>query len=413
MSVWKTEKRKKMKKSTAAKPTATTASSRSRKVIRKLVFFMFIFLVVSLAFAQGSSKSKKAQLNEDFKKIAELMKESYDNGDLDNIIDLYNKNCCKGDRAKPTKEKRRFKRVRREIRADIYKWMALSYFALDRPEIGNIYLRKLLALRHDEVTDSYWLSIRNAAKNKYYVAPRLSLGFKAGLTFSMAQPYKRYFIFEPEPSIGLDSYYKDYFFNFTRSQGTQLGGIFEYGLTKNLSINVQANYTELRFLYKNTFTWEEKRDGESITADFIHHQYKGLFEIPILLKYRFVELKLKPYLQAGVFCSVLISAYKTIDVDLTKTEVETVVDIKIKDLFTTFSCGLWFGAGIGFDVGRFRLEFEANYKHGLNNIVDANHRYNNQEIMYGYYDVFDDMKLRSWDLSLNVLLPISFKAFRR
>jgi hypothetical protein len=400
-----------MKKSTTAKHTDAAASR--RKGISKFIIFMLIFLAAVLTFAQASSKSKKAQLNEDFRKIADVMKESYDNGDLDNIIDLYNKNCCKGDKAKPGKEKRQLKKVRKEIRADIYKWMALSYFALDRPEKGNIYLRKLLALRHDEVTDSYWLSIRNTAKNKYYVGPRLSLGFKAGLTYSMAQPYKRYFIFEPEPSIGLDSYRKDYFFNFTRSQGTQLGGIIEYGLTKNLSINVQANYTELKFLYKNSITWEEKGEGESITADFIHHQYKGLFEIPVLLKYRFVESKLKPYLQGGVFCYVLISAYKTIDVDLTKAEVETAVDIKIKDQFTTFNYGLWFGAGIGFNLGRFRLEFEANYKHGLNNIVDVNHRYDNQAIMYGYYDVFDDMKLRTWDLSLNVLLPISFKAFRR
>ena len=87
--------------------------------------------------------------------------------------------------------------------------------------------------------------------------------------------------------------------------------------------------------------------------------------------------------------------------------------LKVKELFTRFNIGIWLGGGIGYETGEIRLAVEVNYRHGLNNIVDKDRRYDNPELQFAYYDVFDDIMVRNVELSLKVMLPLSFKAFRR
>ena len=122
----------------------------------------------------------------------------------------------------------------------------------------------------------------------------------------------------------------------------------------------------------------------------------------------------KPYIQVGVYYSMLQSAIKTLDaVSLPDQEYREEAIVDIKGLFTGSNLGIRVGAGIDYDIGGFRLQLEANYKFGINNIVDKANRFKNEQLMFAFYDVFDDMKLRNWYLSFKILLPISFKAFRR
>lgn len=79
--------------------------------------------------------------------------------------------------------------------------------------------------------------------------------------------------------------------------------------------------------------------------------------------------------------------------------------------------GIWLGAGIGYDTELmglvFRMEVEANYKHGFTDIVDGRWRYDDKELMLGYYDVFDDIKTRHVAISFNLLVSMYRKTFRR
>ena len=363
-------------------------------------------------------KLSKSQLNEAFREIASEMKEAYDNGNLNDVINLYKKYCCKSD-----KEKMVFKRVEEDIRVDIYRLAALSYDDLDETGARDNYLKKILDLRPHMESGIYRPSWREMVKNKYIVLPRLLLGFNGGANMTIPHPYKSYSILGPAASSGWNSYSKDYSYNLAHLWGAHLAGVIEYTLTKNFSINMQISAVSLTFRYENDLKWES--GGGRISQNFIHRHRLYYIEMPLFLKYRFVEFggikaKLKPYLQIGGFLRILEFAHKSIDSSLETGSGPPDEDTKVfylKDLISRINSGFCMGAGISYDTKfmgfPFRLEFGFNYKHGLNNIVDKDQRYKPENLVFGYYDVFDDIKLRNWDLSFKILVPMSFKAFKR
>lgn len=398
-----------------------------RKNRRYVRIVVFLLLILSVTFIQGGSKSKKVRLNEKFKNISKEMKDYYDNGELNRIIELFTNECCETVKIKKKKaairEKREFKKVKDSIRAEIYEWTALSYIALDRPEKGDIYIKKLLVLKREEGIGDYWLSIRNIAQ-KYDVAPRLLVGFRIGPNFTLAHPVNRFRVFETDPAAENISPDKKYLFHMNQSQGLQWNIILEYALTKNLSISLQPAACEMLFRYKNLYRWKGEGNITQIEAVFNHRQRLNYVEIPLLLTYRFTKGKLKPYVQIGGFFSILYLAHKSIDLDITQklkdrqeliNEKEIITDIFIMKQLKNYHAGFLVGGGISIDTGfkGLRVGIEMNYKQGLNNIVDEDHRYSDHKIIYGYYDVFDDMKLSTLDLTVKVLLPVSFKAFKR
>jgi len=378
--------------------------------IKYILLFMFLVFIVSTAFAREGGKSKE-ELNTHFRNKVEEMKTFYDNGDLDSIIDLYFKECCKEDKKT---EKREFRKIKKEIRADIYRQVFLSYTELDKPDLADIYLKKFLVIRRGERTDDFWRSLRTAAKDKYYVAPRWLVGLKLGANFTFPHPVNRYQVLKPASETGTENYQKDYVFHLTHSRGLQAGIILEYALRKNLSVTVQPMIVSQGFQYKNSFKREGETADDTVTLNYTHRQKLNYIEMPVLLKYRFIKTKLKPYAQVGVYCGLLQSAVKSLKaVSEPDEDYKDEAILKIKELFTRFTIGLWIGGGIGYETGEIRLAVEVNYRHGLNNIVDKDRRYDNPELQFAYYDVFDDIMVRNVELSLKVMLPLSFKAFRR
>ncbi|MCP5108883.1 MAG: hypothetical protein GY950_36200, partial [bacterium] len=196
---------------------------------RRLRFIVFFVVLAVVVCAWGEGKSKKEKLRDYYRQTQEDMREAYDNGDLEEVIRLYRDNCLKNG-----KEKKTFKKMSKEIRTGIYQLVLRSYTALDRPDLGDVFLRKLLILRREEGTGDYWLSIRNTALAKYIVAPRLLVGLTAGANFSRVQPGARYSILELASDTGVN-HEKEYDFHFKHSRGTQLGIIIEYSLTRRFS----------------------------------------------------------------------------------------------------------------------------------------------------------------------------------
>ena len=371
------------------------------------------------ASAQVGDKSKRQaaeEENQGFKTTAEKMKKSYDTGDLNEVIQLYNKHCLKDG-----KEKKGFKKAKKKTRADIYQWLTLSYMALDMPEQGNIYLEKVLALRPYEGVDNYWLSIRQAARGKYYTAPRLLVGVTLGPNMTFARPNKRYSFFNPtnESESIKEQYHKDYGGGPGHSLGTRWGIIAEYTLTKNFSLRFHPSLYHIKFRYINRYNWTPPVTGvvEAIDAKLTHDQSLYYIELPLAIKYRLVTpgSPFHPYLQIGGFFRLRASAYKSIEVAVVP-EMATFTGedkIDIRKRFDRGGGGLLIGAGIGYDARGFRLEAELNFKYQVNNIVNEKYRDDNQQLVFAYFDVFDDMKLINWDLSINILVPLTFKVFRR
>jgi hypothetical protein len=378
-----------------------------------VLIFIFLFFFAAAAAEKGKGKGKHAELNRQFRSISEQMKDFYQNGKLEEVIGLYEKNCLKEGKEK---EKKNFKKVNKEVRAEIYRLLYLSYTALDMPGAAEGILRKFLVIRHREGVDkSDWVYIRKIAGAKYYVAPRFLVGLKLGTNFTMMQPGDRYMVLEPVDSTRMDFYQKDYVFHLNHSRGTQFGMVLEYALTKHLSITIQPAVSTVKFKYTNTFT-REREGKDDLTLNYTHRHKLGYIEIPVLLTYRRITGKFKPYFQVGGYYSLLQSGEKLLQaVSLPDEEYKEEAIVDIKQQFTTSNFGFWLGAGLEYELNNMgiRLQAGVSYRHGLNNITDKAQRYENKELMFSYYDVFDDMKPGNWALSVKVLLPLSYKAFRR
>jgi hypothetical protein len=376
--------------------------------------FIVLFFFLSATCAQAAGKDKKGRLNEHFRSIQEKMKGLYDSGKLEQLIEFYKTQCLKEG---GESEKKEFKAVNKETRAEIYRLVYLAYTALDMLDAADFALRKYLVIRHREgVKKTDWVFIQEAAREKYYVAPRLLLGLLIGMNFTMMDPGARYMVLEPVEADKMDSYRKDYDFHLSHSRGQHIGMALEYALTKHLSLTVQPSLTTVKFKYKNTFE-REREDQETVTLNYDHRHKLSYIEVPVLLTYRWLKGKLRPYVQAGFYYSLLQGGEKSLRAfslpDRNEYEEEAI--IPVKDQLTASNFGLWLGAGFGYELKSIgaRVQMGLNYRHGLNNVVDSGQRYENKELMFAYYDVFDDMKLRNWDITVSVMLPLSYKAFRR
>jgi hypothetical protein len=385
---------------------------------------VFLFLAASQVFSLADEI--RQELNKRYEEISLQMKMLYDKGSLRQVIELYKKKCCQTcqfkEKWKVGREKKEFKKVKDKIRAEIYKYLTLSFIALHRPDQGEVYLRRLLVLLRDEGTDKYWNYIRKSAPGNFIVVPRLSVGFKIGGNFTFIYPTGRYMVLYPTNKNLMDFYRKNYVFDWTDSHAMHVGTIIEYALTRSLSLSFQPTFTWMRFKYMNRF---ERDAGDRESSDqkgsgsltYVHRHELDYVEIPLLLKYcRANDRRWKPYIQAGGYVRLRESATKNVEAynmpDRTYKD-EAVIDIQ--ELICGTAYGLWLGAGMNYHLQTpdIFLALEINYRYGLKNITNRYNRYNSEQLKFAYYDIFDDMRTGNLEISLKVMVPISYKAFKK
>lgn len=387
---------------------------KTRWIYGWIITAALLLLIFNLSVtATTTPKSKRATLYEKYRSIADDMEDAYNDGDLNRVIKLYEENCRKNQTAQPGEEKKKFRRLKKELRAGIYKWLALAYIELDRPGLAEVFLKKLLVIRHDEDIGQYWLPLRKLARDKYDVLPRWQVGVILGANFTDIHLLEPYSVFQSIVDGGSD-YGKTYGFHLNHSRGSQVGLTVQYALEKNLLLCVRPTVGSLQFQYKTGLQW-----GDSdITAEMTHNQRIKYIGAPVYLKYLFYNGKWQAYAQAGGFFRFNTAAYKSIDTVIKETGgkfEEKIKEISILNQIVRSNFGFMLGASVSFGspLAGVHLELEVNYKHAFGNIVNRKNRYENTDLLFRYYDVFDDIKIRNWEVSLNVLLPVSFKAFRK
>ncbi|MBK8982450.1 MAG: PorT family protein [Ignavibacteria bacterium] len=140
--------------------------------------------------------------------------------------------------------------------------------------------------------------------------------------------------------------------NTTSKVGLIAGGIFELGLSPQISI-----VPGLRYVMK----------GNSFTVNNVDVVNKGNFlQFPALLKVKFPLTEIKPYLIAGPILGILLSSTQ----DQTTTNQSASIDTKSNFESTEFS--LLFGGGMDFRVAtKTDLFIQFGYELGLSNIAKA------------------------------------------
>jgi outer membrane protein W len=243
-----------------------------------------------------------------------------------------------------------------------------------------------------------------------YLQKQWWLGFKAGTNLSQASVLKRYSVITPTnyASSLTDKSYKS--FNKTGSQAA-IEITFQY---KDFSFSVQPTYRHSVFTYSNQLQWSNQDNAaETLIQNYQQSQKVDYVDLPLLVKYELGGDRLRPYVQAGVFYSLLLDATKSVQISGTdfasggtnQFTSEPVI-VGAKDLFHNY-WGVMAGAGVNYQAGNVRLVLDVSYRRGMSNIANTQNRYSNDRLS-GIGDAQDDLKLNNIVISAGVLFPMRF-----
>ena len=236
------------------------------------------------------------------------------------------------------------------------------------------------------------------------------LGFKAGVNLSNPVPQKRYSVVTPT-NYTLESTEKQYdHFNKPGMQAT-LEVTFNF---KSLAVSAQPTYRSSKFTYANDISWRNSENPDEFLAlHFDQEQQIDYADLPLLARYEVLGYKLRPYIQVGIFYSILLNATKSVMVTGTDHASGGINDFKnepvivgAKDLFTN-SWGLLGGAGVNYNLGNIRLVLDVAYRHGMSNIANVDNRFSNDRLS-GIGEAQDDLKLNNLVFSAGCLFPLRF-----
>ena len=249
-----------------------------------------------------------------------------------------------------------------------------------------------------------------AKEQEKFLNKQFWLGFKAGINLSQADPTVRYSILSPTNyPIGTTNKVYDSF-NKVGSQAS-IEVTFYY---KGFSFSTQPTYLHSRFTYSNQLTWDNPENAkEQLILNYDNEQTLDYADLPFIIKYDITHNRLRPYVQAGIFYSILINATKSVTVTgqdyasggINQFTNEPII-VGAKDLFTNY-WGLMAGAGANYNLGNVRLVLDISYRKGMSNIANTKNRYNNDRLS-GIGDVQDDTKLNNIVISAGCLFPMRF-----
>ncbi|MCP4215867.1 MAG: PorT family protein [bacterium] len=384
-----------------------------------LVTILFCICAAGLL-GQSGTETKKAQQKKDgyaksssyYRNLYERMQALYRDGKLEQVIHLYRENCH-NERKK--KEVKAFRRTNKEIRAEIYRLAALSYTALDMPLDSRKVLKKYLVIRHREGGDtSVWASVQKTAKKTYYVAPRLLLGLNSGLNLTYISPGTRYMVLQPVDDTRSEEYKKDYPLHYRDSVNSNVGLTLQFAFNRHFSIETQLNLWRIKFVYKNSFPRGDEGSTDE-KLEFSHNHNLSYIEMPLIFSWRPIRGKLAPYIQLGGFIGWLSSATKKVHgIDLPDESYQDTAILKLNTELNDFNYGLLAGVGFQYKLNNsgLRFQLEVTCRYSLDTLNNPTNRFSNKELMYAFYDVFDDMKSRNIALTFKIMLPLSYRAFK-
>ncbi len=238
------------------------------------------------------------------------------------------------------------------------------------------------------------------------------LGFKAGSNVTRANPTQRYAILTPtnyDPALNHKVYESFTEFGF---QATVEASFFYKGFL----FSAQPTYRQSSFAYSNQFEWDNPENStDRLLLKYNQLQRLDFLDLPFIVKYEVGGNKLRPYVQAGVFYSLLLNGTKEVVVSGTdfasggtnSFQNEALI-IGAKDLFDNY-WGALAGAGVNYSLGNVRLTLDASYRMGQSNIANIANRFSNDRLN-GIGDAQDDLKINNIVVSLGCLFPLRFLA---
>lgn len=237
------------------------------------------------------------------------------------------------------------------------------------------------------------------------------IGLKIGPNLTKANPDARYSILTPTnyAQVLTDKKYNGF---------SQLGSLATLEITfnyKGIGFSFQPTYRLSRFTYTNDFVWDNPENpAEMFQVNYAHEHKVDYADLPFIITYDFTANQLKPYLQAGIFYSVLVNANKSVEITGTDFAsggtnefTNAPIIVGAKDLFYKGYWGVLVGTGLHYNLGNVRLVLDMSYRIGMSNVTNTENRFSNDRLS-GIGDALDDMKTDNMVISIGCLFPMRF-----
>lgn len=234
------------------------------------------------------------------------------------------------------------------------------------------------------------------------------LGLKIGMNYTQAFPETRNTGFSPidYSADSLNKVYDDF---------TLPGG--HMGLEMNFyhrgfSASFQPAYKRSRYTYSSSIEWQGENTISRFETRYRIEQRLDLIELPLMIKYDVIQSgKIRPFVMAGGFHSIVISAQK--EVSVTQIDYSSgnplrssggTTTLGVKDSFQSFS-GISGGVGVNLDYWNIRTVLELSYKRGLTPVTKSNVP---QDDFASLGEVDDGIHIRDFNISLSLVFPFRF-----
>lgn len=242
-----------------------------------------------------------------------------------------------------------------------------------------------------------------------FLDKQLFVGIRGGMTLTKALPIERYAVFSS--TTGNDSRYDKKYHNF-QTPGPVAGIDITYKYL-GLSVSLQPNYRRYRFIYENDYVWTDSSGEWSLELNYRQSNHLDYIELPLFVRYEFLQGALKPFIQAGLTYGYLFSAGKSIYISGEdaasggQSFAAAPISENARELFIKTQLGYAAGAGVSWDIGNIRLVADIVYRRNTHTITNRSQRFTHNRLA-GSGDAMDDIRLRSFTFSIGCLFPTRF-----
>ncbi len=353
-----------------------------RKLIPISLYSFIVFFIVGAffpitLFANCDEALKKAE-------------QAYNDGRLSEIKNILTDNCIEEFNAED------------KIQAHYIQILASLY--LNEKEDATKSMLALLAI-NPEYTCTPTTPIEFV---KFYetfkVRPTLIVGFTTGGNMSQVNGLKSYSLDNNIINKG----------DFSGKFGYQIGLQIAIPIAKKLEFYTEINFKSVSYQFNNKLF-------EYITQKFVETQ--SLIEMPLLLKYNFVDNynfqkdrkhfinRLSPYVMLGVTGAYLLSSNAIVTrIDAPAGEGGTPISLEspstsLNNMRYKYNYYATLGLGLDYKRGRSTLSFGARYNYSFAPVVDNLNRYSNQELIFKYAYIDNDIQWNNISFSIGYAYP--------
>ncbi len=236
------------------------------------------------------------------------------------------------------------------------------------------------------------------------------LGVRFGVNYTQPTAKDRFSNFSPidYEANALDKDYRAF-----QNIGVQAGMDMSF-YHKGLSMVFQPTYKRLNYSYTSKREWVDEAGAVTFQTEFDIMQNFNIVELPFSLRYEiFKKGKIRPFAQAGLQYSILISANK--DTDVTNTDYAGTaprsysggsISIGAKEGFKGYY-GAVGGIGAAFDYFNVRTVIAATYFYALNSVTDEKRNFRDNELS-SLGESNDVLHINNLDISISLVFPLRY-----